>query len=112
MISNHKLGMNKKSVVKNNWKVLPFSEIADVKIENSVNQNPTIETLTKIAKALNVDVSDLMGIIGSEKPWEVVVGQVIADLTWDDSTNFREEGKMLSYLGERVVKNIIPKTDF
>lgn len=55
--------------------------------------------------------NDLMGIIGSEKPWEVVVGQVIAKLTWDDNTNFQEEGKMLSYLGKKVVNNIIPKTD-
>ena len=31
-----------------------------VKIENGVNQNPTIETLTKIAKALEVSVDDLI----------------------------------------------------
>ena len=31
-----------------------------VKIENGVNKNPTIETLTKIAKALNVSVEDLI----------------------------------------------------
>jgi transcriptional regulator with XRE-family HTH domain len=31
-----------------------------VKIENGVNQNPTIETLTKIAKALEVRVDDLI----------------------------------------------------
>ena len=31
-----------------------------VKIENGVNQNPTIETLTKIAKALEVGVDDLL----------------------------------------------------
>ena len=31
-----------------------------VKIENGVNQNPTIETLTKIAKALEVGVNDLI----------------------------------------------------
>ena len=31
-----------------------------VKIENGVNQNPTIETLTKIAKALDVGVDDLL----------------------------------------------------
>jgi len=29
-------------------------------IENGVNQNPTIETLTKIAKALEVGVDDLI----------------------------------------------------
>jgi len=31
-----------------------------VKIENGVNQNPTIETLAKIAKALDVKVDDLI----------------------------------------------------
>jgi len=31
-----------------------------VKIENGVNKNPTIETLTKIAKALDVGVDDLI----------------------------------------------------
>ena len=31
-----------------------------VKIENGVNQNPTIETLTKIAKALEVGVDNLI----------------------------------------------------
>ena len=31
-----------------------------VKIESGVNKNPTIETLSKIAKALEVDVDDLI----------------------------------------------------
>jgi transcriptional regulator with XRE-family HTH domain len=31
-----------------------------VKIENGANQNPTIETLTKIAKALEIGVDDLI----------------------------------------------------
>jgi len=31
-----------------------------IKVENGVNQNPTIETLTKIAKALEVGVDDLI----------------------------------------------------
>jgi len=31
-----------------------------VKIENGVNQNPTIDTLSKIAKALEVKVDDLI----------------------------------------------------
>jgi transcriptional regulator with XRE-family HTH domain len=31
-----------------------------VKIENGVNQNPTIETLLKIAKAMEVEVDDLI----------------------------------------------------
>ncbi len=31
-----------------------------VKFENGVNQNPTIETLKKIAKALNTPIEDLI----------------------------------------------------
>jgi transcriptional regulator with XRE-family HTH domain len=31
-----------------------------IKIESGVNKNPTIETLAKIAKALNVGVDDLL----------------------------------------------------
>ncbi len=31
-----------------------------VKIESSVNQNPTIDTLSKIAKALEIGVDDLI----------------------------------------------------
>ncbi|MCX6813550.1 MAG: helix-turn-helix transcriptional regulator [Candidatus Azambacteria bacterium] len=43
-----------------------LSKLADVtyntmiKIESGVNKNPTIETLAKIAKALNVAVDDLI----------------------------------------------------
>jgi transcriptional regulator with XRE-family HTH domain len=43
-----------------------LSKLADlslntvVTVESGVNPNPTIETLTKIAKALNVGVDDLL----------------------------------------------------
>lgn len=43
-----------------------LSKMADVtyntiiKIESGANQNPTIDTLSKIAKALNVKVDDLI----------------------------------------------------
>lgn len=31
-----------------------------VKIENGINKNPTIETITKLAKALCVEIDDLI----------------------------------------------------
>jgi len=31
-----------------------------VKIENEVNKNPTFETITKLAKALDVPIDDLI----------------------------------------------------
>ena len=43
-----------------------LSKLADlslntvVRLESGVNKNPTIETLTRIAKALNVGVDDLL----------------------------------------------------
>jgi len=55
--------------------------------------------------------NDLMGVIGSEKPWEVIIGQTISSLSWSDTLNFEEEGKILSYLGKKVVENIIPKSN-
>lgn len=54
--------------------------------------------------------NDLMGIIGNSKPWEVVVGQKISTLTRTDATDFNEDGTLISYLGKKVVENIIPKS--
>ena len=34
--------------------------VSIVKIENGVNQNPTIDTLSKIAKAFEIRVDDLI----------------------------------------------------
>lgn len=51
---------------KNGYSLEKVARLADlslntiVKIENGVNQNPTIDTLTKIAKALEVGVDDLI----------------------------------------------------
>jgi len=55
--------------------------------------------------------NDLMGIIASEKPWEIAVGQTIASLTWNNNTNYDENEKILSFLGKKLVENIIPKLD-
>jgi len=55
--------------------------------------------------------NDLMGIIGSSKPWEVAVGQTIANLIWNGSTRFDQGGSIYSFLGEKLVKNIIPNDE-
>ncbi|HED38016.1 MAG TPA: ATP-binding cassette domain-containing protein [Ignavibacteria bacterium] len=55
--------------------------------------------------------NDIMGIIGSEKPWEVVVGQTIASLTWNATTNYSIDGKVFSFLGEKIVKNLLQKVE-
>ena len=55
----------------------------------------------------NVDVKDLrnlfMAILGSNKPWEVAVGQEIANLTKESDT---EEGSLRAFLSEKLVKNL------
>ncbi len=55
--------------------------------------------------------NDLMGIIGSSKPWEIAVGQTIANLTWNDSTQFNQDGSIYSFLGKKLVQNIIPNNE-
>jgi transcriptional regulator with XRE-family HTH domain len=66
-MSNNKIAENlKKLRDKKGYSLERVARLADlslntiVKIENGVNQNPTIETLTKIAKALEVGVDDLI----------------------------------------------------
>jgi energy-coupling factor transporter ATP-binding protein EcfA2 len=53
---------------------------------------------------------DLMGIIGSSKPWEIPIGQTIADLSWTDETDFSKTGSIHNFLGEKTIKNLCPKT--
>lgn len=52
--------------------------------------------------------NDLMGIIGDNKPWEIVVGRAIAKLSRSGNENFSEDGKLIAYLGKKLVENIIP----
>ncbi|MGI5870297.1 MAG: helix-turn-helix domain-containing protein [Kiritimatiellia bacterium] len=66
-MSNNKIAENiKKLRAKKGLSLEKIARLADlslntiVKVENGVNQNPTIETLTKIAKALEVGVDDLI----------------------------------------------------
>jgi len=53
--------------------------------------------------------NDLMGVIGSAKPWEVAVGQAIAKLRWTEDTDFDKEGSLLGYLGKKVAKTLLPR---
>jgi transcriptional regulator with XRE-family HTH domain len=66
-MSNNKIADNlKKLRAKKGLSLEKIARLADlslntiVKVEDGVNQNPTIETLTKIAKALEVGVDDLI----------------------------------------------------
>jgi transcriptional regulator with XRE-family HTH domain len=66
-MSNNKISENiKKLRAKKSFSLEKIARLADlslntiVKIENGVNQNPTIETLIKISKALEVGVDDLL----------------------------------------------------
>ena len=66
-MSNNKIAENlRKLRGKKGYSLEKIARLADlslntiVKVENGVNTNPTIETLTKIAKALEVGVDDLI----------------------------------------------------
>ena len=66
-MSNNKIAENlKKLRAKKGLSLEKIARLADlslntiVKIENGVNTNPTIETLQKIAKALEAQVDDLL----------------------------------------------------
>ena len=66
-MSNNKIAENiKKLRAKKGLSLEKIARLADlslntiVKVENGVNQNPTIETLTKISKALEIGVDDLI----------------------------------------------------
>ena len=65
-MSNNIAGNLKKLRNKMGYSLEKIARLADlslntvVKVESGVNQNPTIETLTKIAKALDVGVDDLI----------------------------------------------------
>ena len=66
-MSNNKIAENlKKLRAKKGLSLEKIARLADlslntiIKVENGVNTNPTIETLTKIAKALEVSVDDLI----------------------------------------------------
>ena len=66
-MSNNKIAQNlKKLRAKKGLSLEKIARLADlslktiVKVENGVNTNPTIDTLTKIAKALEVGVDELI----------------------------------------------------
>jgi len=51
----------------------------------------------------------LIGITGTNKAWEVAIGQVIANLHWDEDTDFEADGSIFTYLGEKLIKSLIPR---
>ncbi|OGZ44107.1 MAG: hypothetical protein A2W41_00160 [Candidatus Ryanbacteria bacterium RIFCSPHIGHO2_01_45_13] len=66
-MSNSKIGSNfKKLRAQKGYSLEKVARLADlslntvVRLESGTNKNPTIETLTKIAQALDVSVDDLI----------------------------------------------------
>ncbi|MBU0998736.1 helix-turn-helix transcriptional regulator [Patescibacteria group bacterium] len=66
-MASNKISSNIKKIrAEKNYSLEKVARLADlslntiVKIENGVNQNPTFETLQKIAKALEVKMDDLI----------------------------------------------------
>lgn len=66
-MASNKMGSNIKKIrAEKGYSLERVARLADlslntiVKVESGVNQNPTIETLQKIAKALDVSIEDLL----------------------------------------------------
>ena len=66
-MSNSKIGLNfKKLRAQKGYSLEKVARLADlslntvVRLESGANKNPTIDTLTKIARALEVSVDDLL----------------------------------------------------
>ena len=66
-MASNKIGVNIKKIrAEKGYSLEKIARLADlslntiVKIENGVNQNPTFETLQKIARALEVKMDDLI----------------------------------------------------
>lgn len=51
----------------------------------------------------------LIGIMGSNKSWEIIVGKKIAQLSWSTTTDYTIDGSVYNYLGQKLVENILPK---
>lgn len=58
---------------------------------------------TKI-KALRVL---LVGLMGSNKPWEVIVGQVLANIRWNADTDYTADGSIFTYMGKKLVESLL-----
>ncbi len=66
-MASNKIGVNIKKIrAEKGYSLEKVARLADlslntiVKVESGVNQNPTYETLTKIAKALEIKMDDLI----------------------------------------------------
>ncbi|PIP04583.1 DNA-binding protein [candidate division WWE3 bacterium CG10_big_fil_rev_8_21_14_0_10_39_14] len=66
-MASNKIGVNIKKIrTEKGYSLEKIARLADlslntiVKVESGVNQNPTFETLQKIAKALDVSVEDII----------------------------------------------------
>lgn len=76
-------------------------------------QHPHHEAMTAFSKEFdrkNTDVkiirNDIMGIIGSNKPWEVAVGQVIGQLEAGESVPVVADS-IRDYLGEKLLNELL-----
>ncbi len=51
--------------------------------------------------------NDIIGIIGTSKPWEVVVGRAISKLASDPESPAYDSNTVADFLGEKVVSNLV-----
>ena len=55
------------------------------------------------------DITNLIvgSIMNCTRSWETLVGQTIANIKWNESTDFKNDGSILCFLGEKLVRNVI-----
>lgn len=86
-----------------------------LKIDNWLNRNTDHKNYTVMTEfkssgylrktyRLKQIRNDLMGIIGSPKPWEVAVGQVIGRITPPENI---QEDSIFSYLGSKITNELL-----
>jgi energy-coupling factor transporter ATP-binding protein EcfA2 len=97
-----------------NWAAL------EVKIDEWIKVTTSHEFLDDM-KAFKVDgynrktfnLKNIRNIIidltGTSKPWEVAVGQTIGRMKWDETVDFTTPSSLFNFLGEKLVKQILPK---
>lgn len=101
----------------NTWEVLQ-GKMDEWITEKTGKSHPQFEDMIAFKQAgydrKNLKIKSLrilvLGIMGIDKPWEVIVGKTIASLTWNETTDFTTEGSIYNYLGEKLLKNLLPKT--
>lgn len=85
-----------------------------------IDSNPTNPHLDRVITfrdggydRKSFDLKEIRNILvmqaGETKPWEVVVGRTLSNMSWNAETDFNKEHSIYNYLGEKLVKSLLPQ---